>query len=87
MFTVKRPSFDITGSQTYIRASKMQHVVPSSKLAKQLAAGNTILNLPYYGLAEGGTMALSIAMLVSTTQDFIFFLNIHHMIIKDLTGV
>ncbi|XP_071172961.1 leucine-rich repeat-containing protein 74B-like [Mytilus edulis] len=64
---VKRPSFDITGSQTYIRASKMQHVVPSSKLAKQLAEGNTVLNLPYYGLAEGGTMALSIAMLVNTS--------------------
>jgi hypothetical protein len=65
MISVKRPSFDITGAQTYVRACKMQQVVPSSKLTKQLSQrGNTALNLPYYGLAEKGTMALSIAMLV-----------------------
>lgn len=66
--TVKRPSFDITGAQTYVRACGMQHVVPSSKLFKQLSIeGNTVLNLPYYGLSDKGTMALSIAMLVNTS--------------------
>lgn len=66
--TVKRPTFDITGAQTYVRACKMQQVVPCSKLTKQLAAeGNTVLNLPYYGLADNGTMALSIALLVNTS--------------------
>lgn len=63
---MKRPNFDITGAQTYVRACKMQHVVPCTKLTKQLAAeGNTELKLPYYGLADNGTMALSIALLVS----------------------
>ena len=56
----------------------MQQVVPSSKLTKQLSMeGNTALNLPYYGLAEKGTMALSIAMLVG-----MIFNNKHFFIAK-----
>ena len=49
----------------------MQQVVPSSKLTKQLSMeGNTALNLPYYGIAEKGTMALSIAMLVGNIINY-----------------
>lgn len=56
--------FDETGKRCYARACQKLDVVPSSYVLTKLSNSKTI-DCKHYGLGPRGTMALSIALVVS----------------------
>lgn len=57
--------YDDTGRRTYEKICQKLGVVPSSKILRKLAESPSI-DIKNYGLGPKGTMAVSVALVVST---------------------
>lgn len=57
--------YDDTGRRTYEKICQKLGVIPSSKILRKLAESPSI-DIKHYGLGPKGTMAVSVALVVST---------------------
>lgn len=64
--SVPHVPYDDTGRRTYEKICKKLGVVPSSKILKKLAESPNI-DIKRYGLGPKGTMAVSVALVVSNS--------------------
>lgn len=63
--TAPHVPYDDTGRRTYEKICQKLDVVPSSKILRKLAESPSI-DIRHYGLGPKGTMAVSVALVVST---------------------